>query len=83
MMVSQTDSTCEIFACRLRKLRTNRSLRQRDLAKAIHVSQRYISYLERAKRSPPPDVLVAIAKYFGVSVDGLLGREINERKHTL
>lgn len=74
-MAESTVSTCEIFAFRLRRLRTDRELKQRDVAKAIHVSQRCISYLERAKRSPPPDVLVALAKYFGVSVDWLLGRE--------
>lgn len=63
-----------LFPERLTQLRTNRQLRQRELAKSLHVSTSAISNYEQSLRYPDIDMLIRIADYFDVSTDYLLGR---------
>ena len=67
-----------IFPQRLTELRMKRKLRQRDLAKFLHLSPSAISNYEQSLRCPDLDILIEIADYFDVSTDYLLGRT-NER----
>jgi transcriptional regulator with XRE-family HTH domain len=62
------------FAQRLRALREERRLSQVELARALHVSNSTISQYETTDRLPEPRILRALADFFGVSVDYLLGR---------
>ena len=62
------------FATRLRELRRERGLRQRDLADALGVAQTTIANYEQNTRFPDEATLRAIARYFLVSFDDLLGR---------
>lgn len=63
------------FAERLKELRMENSLSQATLAKAIGVSQKAIDYWERGVNEPKATYIIALAKYFGVSCDYLLGQE--------
>lgn len=60
---------------RLKELRTEKGLYQKDLAKTFNVAVSTYSYWEQGKFEPDGDTLGKIADYFGVTVDYLLGRE--------
>ncbi len=66
---------------RIRALREDADLSQRALGEAINVSQRSYAYYESGQRMIPPSVLCALADFYGVSVDYLLGR--TKRRETL
>lgn len=59
---------------RIRDLREDADLTQRQLGDAINVPQRTYAYYESGQRMIPPHVLCALADYYGVSVDYILGR---------
>ena len=59
---------------RLKDLREDRDLTQRELGEAIGVPQRTYSYYEKGQRMIPPEVLSRLADYYHTSVDYLLGR---------
>lgn len=60
---------------RISILRESRNVLQKDLAKAIHVDPVVLNRIEKGKRSARDDEIKAIADYFNVSADYLLGRE--------
>ena len=59
---------------RIRDLREDADLTQAALGKAINVPQRTYAYYESGQRMIPPQVLCALADFYNVSVDYLLGR---------
>lgn len=62
------------FAERLKELRIETDMSQKELAAVLALSDRVISYYESNQRFPnDPAVLVKIANYFNVSLDYLLG----------
>ncbi len=62
------------FAHRLKKLREDSNLRQQDLADKLGYARTTIANYEQSIRLPPLDTLFAIADFFQVSLDFLLGR---------
>ena len=58
---------------RLLELRKDADLTQDDLAAVLKINKHSISAYERNKSEPPDDIKIAIAQYFQVSVDYLLG----------
>lgn len=54
-------------------LRKDHHLTQAELAAILNVNKHSISAYERDKSEPPDSIKIAIAKYFNVSVDFLLG----------
>ncbi len=64
---------------RIRDLREDRDLTQAQVGVAIGVPQRTYAYYESGQRMVPPHVLCALADFYDVSVDYLLGRS-NKRK---
>ena len=58
---------------RLCDLRKDRGMTQQQLADVLHLTKHNISAYERDYNEAPDDVKIAIAKYFHVSVDYLLG----------
>lgn len=62
---------------RIRNLREDADLTQREIGKIINVPQRTYAYYESGERMIPPHVLSALADYYKVSVDYLLGRTDN------
>ena len=59
---------------RIRELR-GFDMTQAEFARRIHVSQSYLSALERGEKEPGAAVLLAISRAFGKSVDWLLTGE--------
>ncbi|TCU64445.1 DNA-binding XRE family transcriptional regulator [Tissierella praeacuta] len=59
---------------RIKALRNERNLLQKDLAEKLNLSQQTISLYESEKRQPDYQILQSIADFFNVSVDYLLGR---------
>lgn len=58
---------------RIRDLREDKDLTQKEVAREINIGQRTYSYYESGQRMLPPDVLSALARFHGVSADYLLG----------
>ena len=58
---------------RIRNLREDSDLTQAEIGWQINVPQRTYAYYERGERMIPPQVLVALAQFYHVSVDYLLG----------
>ena len=59
---------------RIRDLREDADLTQKQVGEAINVPQRTYAYYESGQRMVPPQVLCALADFYGVSVDYILGR---------
>lgn len=62
------------FSKRLRQLRQERDITQDFLAKAVGISKSSINMYERGEREPGFETLEAIADFFNVNFDYLLGR---------
>lgn len=60
---------------RLKKLRTNKEMSQRNLAGVLGVSQQTIGSWEVGRTSPDPEMINRIASFFNVSTDYLLGND--------
>lgn len=58
---------------RIRDLREDNDLFQKDLAKYLQCSQVSYSYYELGKRDIPTDVLIRLAAFYHTSTDYLLG----------
>lgn len=58
---------------RIRDLREDRDLRQKDMADYLQCSQVCYSYYEIGRRDIPTDVLIKLARYYNTSTDYLLG----------
>lgn len=58
---------------RIRDLREDHDLFQKDLAAYLHCSQVCYSHYELGYRDIPTDVLIKLSVFYGTSVDYLLG----------
>ena len=63
------------FGQRLKDLRNSRGISQNELSKHIGVSKSSVNMYERDEREPGFETLEAIADFFNVNMDYLLGRE--------
>ena len=70
--------SCNI-AARLTELRTARGLTQGELAAALSISDKTVSKWENGASSPDLDMLIALAAFFDVSTDSLLGISVAEQ----
>ena len=59
---------------RLKELRRNKNLSQKDFAETFHVSQNTVSQWENGTRKPSYDTTEQIANFFDVTMDYLVGR---------
>ena len=58
---------------RLKELREDKDLYQRDVAKILNMSQTGYSQYEIGKNDIPTRILIALSNYYNTSVDYLLG----------
>lgn len=62
---------------KLKEIRSERNLTQKQVADALGLSTIAIQNYENARRKPTYDVLIALADYFKISLDYLVGRTNN------
>ena len=63
-----------MFSIRIRDLREDKDLKQKDLAEYLQVHQTTYSDYELGRLNVPVAVLHKLADFYGVSIDYLLGR---------
>ena len=66
---------------KIRDLREDHDLKQREVAEILNCSQRVYSNYELGQRDIPTDVLIRLANYYKVSVDDLLGQTGNPNRN--
>lgn len=71
----------QLFCSRLRQLRQSRKLTTSQVGKDLSVSKQTISHWENGDRLPAINAFVALADYFDVSLDYLVGRSDDPRRH--
>ena len=69
-----------IFCNRLLQLRKQKNISQAKLAEIIGISYHTISKIENKQRAASIEVLCALADYFNVSLDYLVGRSDNPER---
>lgn len=71
-----------LFSARLKELRESRGLYQKEMAEYLQMSVRGYQAYETGQNEPNIRTLIALADYFGVSIDYLVGRtdERNESR---
>ena len=65
------------FNERLKEIRINHNITQKQLSIDLSLSERGIQSYELGERKPGLDALIALADYFNVSLDYLTGRSDN------
>ena len=65
---------------RLRDLREDHDLKQKDLASILNCSQQVYSNYELGQRDIPTEILIRLSRYYNVSVDYLLGLSDNPKR---
>ena len=63
---------------RIRDLREDKDLTQKQMADILHCSQQVYSNYELGQRDIPTELLIRLSRYHGVSVDYILG--ISDKK---
>lgn len=71
----------EKFSARLAELRTAHKVSSQILAENIGISRPAISQFEHGANFPHVNTLVALADYFDVSLDYLVGRSDDPTRH--
>ena len=69
------------FSKRLVELRKSRGVTQKQLAQAVDMSELGIQRYEYGTREPAFNKLIALADFFNVSLDYLVGRSDDPSRH--
>ena len=62
------------FSVQVKKLRIKNNLTLSGLGEQVNAAKQTVGHWETGYRVPPLDVLIALADYFDVSLDYLVGR---------
>ena len=66
---------------RLKDLREDNDIFQKDVAKLLGISQQYYSEYENGKRTIPIQHLITLANYYNTSIDYIVGlSDLKEKK---
>ncbi len=65
---------------RLKDLREDNDVKQKELAEYLNIKQNTYSQYENGKREIPLDTLWKLADYYNTSVDYLIGRTDNPNR---
>lgn len=66
---------------RIRDLREDHDLKQREVAAYLQCSQRVYSNYELGQRDIPTDILIRLSNYYDVSIDYILGQTSNPHRN--
>ena len=69
------------FSERLSYIRKSREVSAKTVADALGISKAAVSQFETGKNAPSAAVLIALADYFDVSLDYLVGRSDDPTRH--
>ena len=64
---------------RIRDLREDKDLTQKEIAKVLNCSQQVYSNYELGQRDIPTDILIKLSVFYNVSVDYILGISDNSK----
>ena len=68
---------------RIKDLREDHDMYQKDVAKLLGISQQYYSEYEKGKRTIPIQHLITLAKFYETSIDYIVGLTVeNNFKNT-
>lgn len=65
---------------RIRDLREDKDLTQKDMARTLNCSQQVYSNYELGQRDIPTDILIKLSQFYNVSVDYILGLSDNPKR---
>ena len=63
-----------IIGEKIKELRSERNITQKQLSEYVNTSKESISQYERGVQAPQAETLIKFANYFDVSIDYILGR---------
>jgi len=66
---------------RIRDLREDKDITQKEMAHILNCSQQVYSNYELGQRDIPTDILIKIARHFNTSIDYLLGETDNPKRY--
>lgn len=72
------EETVTMIYSRIRDLREDSDLSQKEMAKIINCSQQAYSNYELGQRDIPTDILIALAEFHKTNVDYILGLSKNK-----
>lgn len=67
---------------RLKEMREDKDILQKDIAKSLGITQRNYSYFETGKTMLTEDILNKLANYYNTSIDYLLYRTDERKPYT-
>lgn len=70
-----------MFFPRIRSLREDKDITQKQLGEVLSCSQRVYSNYERGELDIPTDILIKLANYYDVSIDFLLSQTDNPKRN--
>jgi len=65
---------------RIRDLREDKDITQKEMAKILNCSQQVYSNYELGQRDIPTDILIKLSRFHNVSVDYILGLSENSKR---
>ena len=71
-----------MYLKRIRDLREDKDLYQKDLAKVLNVSQAQYSRIENGENEITLDSLIRLAKFYNTSTDYILGLTDNKKRYS-
>ena len=80
-MVMKEGADMDNYYPRLRDLREDRDLSQKQIADFLSMKQPQYSRYERGIRDVPTDILIRLARLYNVSTDYILGLTNNSKPH--
>lgn len=69
------------FTERLESLKSAHNILQKDIAESANLGLRSYQRYEKGEREPTMSTLIALADYFNVSLDYLVGRSDDPARH--
>ncbi|MBQ4333195.1 MAG: helix-turn-helix transcriptional regulator [Clostridia bacterium] len=70
-----------MYYARLKDLRSDRDMKQKEVAALLGIDQRVYSNYETGKREIPAHLLIVLADFYGTSTDYILGRTNNSKPY--
>ena len=70
-----------MYFIRIRNLREDKDLYQKDISKILEISQQYYSDYENGKRPIPVTYLIKLAEFYNVSIDYIVGLTNDSRPY--